>query len=287
MPRLLLPILFTFALLARAEDVPKLEKDVVYGTTGDVELKLDLARPSGDGPFPCLVFIHGGGWSFGTKTGYDGAIRDFAKHGYVAATLEYRFCPKYKFPAQVEDCKCAVRYLRAHAKELHINADKFGALGDSAGGHLALMLGLMNKEDGCEGDGGCPEQSSKVQAVVNFYGPGDFDAATKFDDAVSEIAAKTLIHNFLGTTDPTNPIVKQASPQTYLKKSQPPVLTFHGSKDPLVPLSVSKTLHEKLKKAGVEEKLEVLEGKGHGWGGEDKTRTMKEALEFFDAHLKK
>ena len=275
-------LLICTTLNIRASDDVTFEKDVVYGKAGGVELKLDLSHPvTGNGPFPCLVFLHGGGWAMGSKSMYDGTIKDFAKHGYVVATVEYRFAPQFRFPAQVEDAKCAVRYLRAHAKELLINTEKFGALGESAGGHLSLMLGLMNKEDGLEGDGGNPEQSSKVQCVVNYFGPGDFTTPGDFSPMGHAIVA-----NFLGTDDVKNPIVAKASPATYIDKSDPPVLTFHGSKDPLVPLVMSTHLHEQLKKAGVEEKLEVQEGLNHGWGGKDRERTMKESLEFFDKHLK-
>ena len=261
---------------------PAFEKDVIYGKTSGVELKMDLARPTtGNGPFPCVVCIHGGGWRAGNKSGYDGLIQALAKEGYVAATVEYRFCPQFKFPAQVEDVKCAVRYLRAHAVELKINPEKFGAYGESAGGHLSLMLGLMNKEDGLEGDGGCPEQSSKVQVVVNYFGPGDFTVPGDYS-----IIGRNLVKDFLGTEDAASELAKKASPSTYIDKSDAPVLTFHGSIDPLVPVEMSKRLHEILKKAGVEEKLEVLDGKSHGWGGPDKDRTIKQSLEFFNKHLK-
>src|SRR5580765_8532230 len=139
--QVILGMVFSVALFVSAEDKVSFERDVVYGKTGDEELKLDLAKPTGDGPYPCLVFIHGGAWMGGSKSGYDSTIQEFAKKGYFAATVEYRFAPKFKFPCQVEDVKCAVRYLRTHAKDLHINPEKFGAIGDSAGGHLALMLG--------------------------------------------------------------------------------------------------------------------------------------------------
>ena len=275
--------LVILALSIGASEDPKIDfkKDVVYGKAGDDELKMDLAVPDGKGPYPCLVLIHGGGWARGSKSAYDKAVVELAKHGYVAATVEYRFAPKFQFPAQIEDCKCAVRYLRKHADELHVNTEKFGAMGDSAGGHLSLLLDLMNKEDGCEGTSGCEGVSSKVQAVVNYYGPGDFLAPVTFSPY-----AKILVAAFLGTGDQNSPIVKKASPATYIDKSDGPVLTFHGSADPLVPLDMSKRLHAELKEAGVEEKLEILEGKSHGWGGEDRKKTDAEALEFFDKHLK-
>ena len=282
MKHLLFCLLFSLTCAAFAADDVSFEKDVVYGKTKGVDLKLDLSHPqSGDGPFPCVLCIHGGGWAAGSKNGYDGMIKDFAKKGYVAATIEYRFAPAFQFPAQIEDVKCAVRYLRSRANELHINTDKFGAMGESAGGHLSLMLGLMNKEDGLEGDGGNADQSSKVQAVVNYFGPGDFVGNTELNPTGMWIVA-----NFLGTVDAKSPVVAKASPSTYIDKSDPPVLTFHGANDPLVPLKMSQNLHALLKKAGVEEKLEVEAGLGHGWRGKDMERTMKETVEFFDKHLK-
>jgi acetyl esterase/lipase len=279
-----LPALLLLALQLHAgqPETPAIQKDVVYGKAGDVELKLDLAVPqSGDGPFPLLVFIHGGGWAGGSKIQYDGAIAEWAKRGYVAATVEYRFAPKYKFPAQVEDVKCAVRYLRSRAKELKINPEKVGACGDSAGGHLSLMLGLMDSKDGLEGESGHADQSSKVQAVVNYYGPTDFTVSGTFSPLVVG-----LVTNFLGTGDRAAPECAQASPITYVNKGDPPVLTFQGTKDPLVPEDQAKRLHEALKKAGIDEHLEIIQNGGHGFAGKDFELTAKMSFEFFEKNLK-
>jgi len=129
-----------------------IQKDIVYGTVDGIDLKLDLARPAkGQGPFPLIVCIHGGGWQLGDKGGYINAIRAFAKRDYVAVSVNYRLAPKHKFPAQIEDVKCAVRYLRSRAEELNINAAMVGATGDSAGGYLSLMLGLLDPKDNLEG----------------------------------------------------------------------------------------------------------------------------------------
>ena len=256
--------------------------DVVYGKADEVDLHLDLAVPEkGDGPFPLIVCIHGGAWRGGSKAGYRPLIKALAEKGYVAAAVEYRFVPKYKFPAQIEDVKCAVRYLRAHAKELKIDSNKVGAIGDSAGGHLSLLLGLMDAKDGLEGSGGNPGQSSKVQAVVNLYGPTDFTAPGPWNPV-----ATGLVADFLGTSDSKSAVAIQASPITYIDKDDPPILTFHGSADPLVPLDQAKRLHEALKKAGVTEQLEIIEGAGHGWQGKDHEHSDRMMLEFFDRYLK-
>src|SRR3954451_7438253 len=153
-------------------------RDVVFGKGGGEELKLNLARPADAARkrLPCVVFIHGGAWSAGDRAAHADDIRRLAALGYVAATGDYRLAPKHPFPAQVQDVKCAVRFLRAHAEPYGLDPDHIGAWGVSAGGHLALMLGVTQKEDGLEGDGGWPEQSSAVQAVIAFYPRTDLTA---------------------------------------------------------------------------------------------------------------
>jgi acetyl esterase/lipase len=283
--------------VGRADEKPavKVEKGIVYGKSGGVELKLDLARPAeGKGPFPAVVCIHGGAWQGGSRVGHRSTIKHLAEHGYVAVSVSYRLAPKHRWPAQVNDVKCAVRYLRARAKELKVDPRKIGALGDSAGGHLALLLGFMDTRDGLEGDGGHSRQSSKVQAVVNYYGPTDLRTwkPTEEGEKLFRLWSKgkqggdDLLKAVCGTADRKAKVIAQLSPVIYIDAKDAPVLTFHGTKDPLVPFSQAKELHAALRKAGVKEKLEVLEGRGHGWGGKDKERTNKLTVEFFDRHLK-
>jgi acetyl esterase/lipase len=258
-----------------------IEKDVVYAKVDGVDLHLDLVRPpKGDGPFPLIVCIHGGGWAGGNKAGYHRRLCDFATRGYVAATVQYRFAPKYPFPAQVEDVKCAVRYLRSRAKELKIDPNKVAAMGDSAGGHLSLMLGMMDPADGLEGNGGHADQSSKVQAVVNYYGPTDFTANHNFN-----AVARALVTAFLNTANKQDPVVAKASPATYITKGDAAVLTFHGTNDLLVPLDQAKVLHEALRKAEVPERIEIIEGGGHGFQGPARDRTHQITYEFLDQYL--
>jgi acetyl esterase/lipase len=269
---------------ARAQDVP-LQRDIVYGKAGGVELKLDLARPAkGDGPFPLVVCLHGGAWQLGHRSDQHARLRLLADHGYVAASVGYHLAPKHPFPAQIEDARCAVRFLRAHAKDYKIDPKRVAAAGDSAGGHLALLLGLMDAED---------DPPSKVQAVVNYFGPTDLRtwSATPQGDALLKVAVRgkdsnALLKDFLGTADRKAAVVAKASPITYVDAKDPPVLTFQGTADPLVQAEQAKALHAALKKAGVVEKLVLLEGASHGWGGKDKERTDRLMLEFLDRHLK-
>jgi acetyl esterase/lipase len=273
--------------LGRAQEAKpelRLEKDVVYGKGGDTELKLNLAMPKdGDGPFPAVICIHGGGWIGGKRQDLDLLTQLLAAKGYVAVTVTYRFAPGAKFPAQIEDCKAAVRWLRGSAKTYRIDADHIGAVGFSAGGHLVSLLGTTNKNDGLEGTGGNPDQSSAVQAVVNFFGPTDFTAKTW-----NEEVEKSFFVPFLGGTFAEKPeVYKRASPVTYVKKGMPPFLFFHGTEDKLVNVKQSRILCDKLKEAGCSAKVVELEGAGHGWGDPQLKQTLEQMQTFFDEHLKK
>jgi acetyl esterase/lipase len=284
-------VLFASAVHAAPPEVT-IEKNIVYGKGGDDDLKLDMARPKGDGPFPLVVCIHGGAWQAGSRAGHLGTIKMLAENGYVAATVQYRLAPKHQFPAQVEDVKCAVRFLRASAKKYNLDPKHVAALGDSAGGHLSLMLGLMNPEDGMEGKGGNADQSSKVQAVVNYYGPAELAtwAPTETGDNLLRLGLKRdgngILKDWLGISDRKAEVMKKASPLTYIDSKDAPVLTFQGTADPLVQPQQAKVLHEALKKAGVAEQLEILDKASHGWGGKLKEKTDKQTVEFLDKHLK-
>ena len=262
----------------------KVERDIVYGKGGATELKLDLAMPKdGDGPFPVIVCIHGGGWRGGSRTNLGKTTEVLAGRGYVAVTLSYRLVPAGTFPAQIEDCKAAIRWLRANAKKYKIDPDHIGAVGYSAGGHLVCLLGTAGKEDGLEGSGGNPEQSSKVQAVVSFFGPTDFTVRT-WDEKIE----KTILVPFLGGSfEEKGEVYKKASPITYVRKGAPPFLFFHGTEDKLVAVGQSRIMAEKLKAAGGTVKLVEIEGAGHGWGGEKLNETLQQMMTFFDEHLKK
>lgn len=267
----------------QAADPPAVEfrEEVEYGTGGGEKLTLNLAKPTkAEGKLPVLVYIHGGGWAGGNKKDLNQPIKDAAARGYLAVTVGYRLAPKHLYPAQVEDVKCAVRWLRAHADELGIDPDRIGAVGFSAGAHLAMMLGFMDKGDGLEGSGGWPDQSSKVQAVVAYFGP------TNLDDEYPEVS-RNIVKQFIGgTREEKRDLYKQASPLTYIGAGDAPVLIFQGTKDVLVPHDQAIQVVDVLTKAGVPGRIEIMLGANHGWGGKELERTLEGTNEFFDEILK-
>ena len=230
-------------------DAGPLVDNVTYCTVGGVELKLDLflAKPSYRGPRPLLVYVHGGGWTEGDKTWVDRIMSsgELALHGYTVAAVNYRLAPRHPWPAQIEDVKCAIRFLRAHSQEYNIDPDRIGVWGESAGGHLAAMLGLTGPEDGLEGNGGYHEQSSRVQAVVDMFGPADLVAMG------AEAPQNRLMGYLLLGTTPSEARLRSASPIPYASPDDPPFLLMHGEKDDLVSFSHSTALRDRLLAAGV------------------------------------
>src|SRR5262249_15002885 len=250
--------------------------------TGSTELKLDLARPSeGQGPFPAVLVIHGGAWRAGNRADVGPILPDFVRHGYVAVSPQYRVCPKETFPAQVHDVKAAVRWMKTNAEKYQIDPGRIGAIGFSAGGHLAMMLGVTGPADGLEGEASAGAPDSRVKAVVNYFGPTDL-GAKDFPDV-----SKPLIRDFLGATPQDKPeLAAKASPLRYVSKDDAPILTFQGTKDPLVPFTQAIVLSEAMTTAGVPGRVELLIGAQHGWKGAELERTRAETFRFFDQYLK-
>jgi len=190
-----MPLSSLILLIALSPGAPAVEHDydLTFAEREGRALKLDLARPAeGDGPFPAVVVIHGGAWRAGDKSAHRDLLDRFAERGYVAISPAYRFCPDFTFPAQVHDVKAAVRWLKGHADDYHVDPDRVGAMGFSAGGHLALMLGLTDGDDGLEGEAAEGSPDTRVAAVVNYFGPTDLLA----DDIPA--VSKPLLRDFLG-----------------------------------------------------------------------------------------
>ena len=277
--------------IARCADVV-VDESITYGKAGETELKLDLARPEGDGPFPAIVFIHGGGWYQGSRQGYGAQIQEAARRGYVAATISYRlmqFDDSEKktttatpiFPAQIHDAKAAIRWLRANADKYNLDPNRIGVTGGSAGGHLSLLVGLTDPAANLEGKSGSPGQSSRVQAVVNVFGPADMNFCY-------ENSSVAWIFRLLmgGTPDEAGKCYKAASPITHVSQDDPPVLTLQGDQDALVPVEQARMLDAQMKAAGASHTLIVFEGQGHGFRGEHQQKAMNAMWAFFDQHLK-
>lgn len=257
--------------------------NVVYGRGGDIDLHMDIAKPqSQNKDLPCVLFIHGGGWRMGDKSMHAKHVVDFSEHGYVAVSVQYRLCPRYRFPCQVEDVKCAVRYLRANADKYGIDENRIGAVGFSAGAHLAMMLGAMDEGDGLEGDGGWADQSSKVQAVVSYFGPTDFRTGPVPDRAAP------LLNEFIGgTREEKKDAWFAASPAKYVNQGDAPMLLFQGTNDSLVPYQQATQMATEMANSGIPGRVELIMKVGHGWGGKEMSRTEQATHRFFAEHLRK
>jgi len=260
------------------------EAGVEYANPDDQHLQLNIARPkTGDGPFPAIICIHGGGFRAGSRTGYDGLIVKFAQQGYVAMTVSYRLAPKYQFPAAVHDTKAAVRWARANAAKYKIDPTRIGATGGSAGGHLAQFLGVTADVKEFEGDGGHAKESSAVNCVVNIYGPSDFTKS--YGKSVD--AAEVLPLFLGGNLEKAKKQHIKASPLYWVTPNAVPTLCIHGTDDKYVAHEQAVWLIDKLKVNGVEAELLTIEGAGHGFKGKDAETADKALFAYFDKQLKK
>jgi acetyl esterase/lipase len=261
----------------------KVLRDLEYVPGGHERQKLDLYLPEkADGPLPVVVWVHGGAWRAGNKNGCPGIF--LAGKGFAVASINYRLSEHAAFPAQIEDCKAAIRWLRANAKKYRLDPDHIGAWGGSAGGHLVALLGTTGDMKELEGKGGNLDQSSKVQCVLDWYGPTDFRnmPAERANDP------KSVVAQLLG-----GPPAKEkekvvlASPLAHVHKNCPPFLIMHGDKDQSVALAQSEKLAAALEKVNVPVTLVVLKGAGHG-GNEFRTEESRKRIEeFFTQHLKR
>jgi acetyl esterase/lipase len=253
--------------------------DVVFGKGGYRNLHADIAYPKdAPGPLPAVICIHGGGWIEGNQ--HQAPIVHLAQAGYFAASIEYRLDNVAQWPAQIEDCKLGVRWLRANAGRYHVDPNRIGAWGDSAGGHLVLCLGTMADVKEYEGNGGFPGVSSAVQAVVDYYGPTDF---THPDSGIYTPKAIELTQGLFGVPFTQNPALwRSGSPLFYVKAGDPPMLLVHGDSDDLVPLAQSTMFDAALTKAGVPHRFIIVKNAGHGFAMVDPSRPeIYQAVDVF------
>lgn len=247
----------------------------VYTIAGDWQGKMDLyLPPASNGPSPVVINIHGGGWNKGVKESQTG-FSNFFKAGFAVANIAYRLTGQATAPAAVEDARCALIYLVKNAKQLNIDVNRIVVMGGSAGGHLALMTGLLGNDR--RFDGNCPgTENIKVAAIINKYGITDV-----WDWAYGPNITSKSAKQWLGNRATDEAFAKSVSPITYVSKNSPPVFIVHGDADPTVPYQESVALHQKLLDAGVTTKFITIPGGLHGkFTKEQNSAINKEIIAF-------
>jgi acetyl esterase/lipase len=257
-------------------------RDIEYVADGHERNKLDLYLPEkGDGPLPLVVWVHGGAWWAGSKENCPAL--PLVERGYAVASINYRLSQHAVFPAQIEDCKAAVRWLRANAEKHGIDADRVGVWGASAGGHLVALLGTAGDVKEFDGKGDSAEVSSRVQCVVDWFGPANFLTMRGRHDNADSPEAKLIG----GAIQDNKEKAARANPITYVDKNDPPFLIMHGEDDRVVPINQSEELDQALRAAGVDVTLVRIPDAGHGGPGFNTPAIRKQIDDFFAKHLKK
>jgi acetyl esterase/lipase len=282
-----------FVLAAEPSTKAKRHNDLVFAEVDGQKLLLDLyLPPEGQAnlpteqvrPLALVVYIHGGSWIGGSRK--ECPVSGLAEHGFAVASISYRFSNRAIFPAQIHDCKGAIRWLRAHAKEYGFDTERIGVAGSSAGGHLAVLLGTSGDVKELEGEvGGNLDQSSKVKAIVDFYGPADFILRSKTQPSRADKPGSST-HGLLGgPASEKVDLARLASGVTHVTADDAPLLIFHGDRDTTVLLDQSERLRDVYKAAGLPVTLHVLPGAGHGGEAFASEENRRRVQEFFSLHL--
>jgi len=252
---LTLPILISICFVPIVSDTVEAEFEVrekiVYSTVADRELFLDAFIPKGDGVHPAVLVVHGGAWRSGDRKQLRGYANALAKRGLVCFAIDYRLAPKDKFPAQIEDCREAVKWIRSHAADYQVDPNKLGAIGYSAGGHLVCLLATTGEAPSDQNG----NVDTRLQAVAAGGAPTDF---RKFED--NGKWAEYWMGGDL-TTQPDR--FRAASATVFVDKNDPPVFFYNGTDDKLVSIEWSKSCYEALKANGVKTEMHEIEGAGH------------------------
>jgi acetyl esterase/lipase len=269
---------------APANENIEIKNDIAYAGTDNPRQKLDLYLPkkrTTEKPLPLIAFIHGGGWRNGDKRGGLRRVAALVESGeFVGVSIGYRLTGEAIWPAQIHDCKAAIRWLRAHAEEFGFAPDRIAVMGSSAGGHLVAMLGTSGDVAKLEGKLGKHNNvSSRVNCVIDEYGPTNFLTMNDFPGTMDHLAAESPESKLLGQQITKVPeLVRKASPVTYVTKDDPPILIIHGTKDPLVPYQQSVVFADALKKAGVPVILQRIENGEHGGFGSEEVNARTKAF---------
>jgi acetyl esterase/lipase len=280
--RKFLTALAVCALISSAVAASAGEVDVTYGETYvDREsgpLKADIYVPRGEGPFPGVLVVHGGAWKMGNRWQLAGVAQLLAEHGFTAVAISYRLAPAYKFPAQSDDCKAAVRWMRSNAAKWKIDADHIGGFGYSAGAHLVSLLGTTGPEDGLEGTTDATMlPNTRLQAVAAGGAPCDFRPLPVDTD---------FLAFWLGGSRGQLPEqYRRASPAAFITADDPPFFFFHGENDELVPLMSPTQMQRELTAAGVSAELYTVPKLGHIACGMDRG-AIERSVAFLERHLK-
>jgi len=256
-----------------AAKTPPVVRDVVYAKVGSVDLKADVFLPAGDGPFPTVLVLHGGGWALGNKEQMDFHGRRLARRGYAAVSIDYRLAPKFKFPAQIEDCRAALAWMRREADHYHFDRNWMAVFGYSAGGQLAALLGVTEAKELANQKDPPP----RLRAVVAGGAPCDFSATPP------QLA---ILKYWLGGTRGELPeIYNQASPLLFVSVDSPPTFFYHGDSDVLVPANTSQAMAKALEKAGVPVETHVVRDSGHVKAFFDR-QAVEAAIDYLDRQRK-
>lgn len=251
----------------------RFKKGIVYTKPSQVELKLDIYIPRSPGPHPAVLVVHGGAWRSGSRRQLAFYATKLVRAGFCCFAIDYRLAPKHKFPAQIEDCRRAVRWIRTHAAEYDADASRLGAIGYSAGGHLVALLGTTGTAGDFSG-----KVDSRLQCVVAGGAPCEF--------RFMKDKGRGLAFWLGGTIDQAGQNYHDATPVVFASKDDPPVLFFNGSKDRIVPLQWTMPLYDALKSKGVSVEMHKVDGADH-MAAAANGAALDAAVKFLSQHLKR
>jgi triacylglycerol lipase len=269
------------AAVGAGESTPyRVERDIVYAEPSDAKLTLDAYIPEGDGPRGAVLVVHGGSWKSGNKSQLMGYATRLAGRGLAAFAINYRLAPQYQHPAQIDDCRSALRWIEDHADSFGVDPDRIGAIGYSAGAHLVFLLSTAgdqrSPDDALHVYRGETKSGRRLKAVVAGGSPCNFTVVDDDD--------RVLAH-FLGGTKRQNPTAYvHASPFFYITADDPPILFFHGTKDRLVTIRGPEVMVEAFREKGVEASLVRIEGADHITAAMN-LPAIESAVDFLARHL--